>query len=69
MELGTALLEALLAEAPRRELHTVLAAVDVANIPSLNLHEKLGFGRVGTFRKIGRKADHWHDVVCLQRML
>ena len=67
--LGTALLEALLAEAPRRELHTVLAAVDYANAPSLRLHEKLGFNPVGTFLEIGRKADRWHDVVYLQRML
>ena len=67
--LGTALLEALLAEAPRRELHTVLAAVDAANVPSLRLHEKLGFNPVGTFQEIGRKADRWHDVVYLQRML
>ena len=67
--LGTTLLEALLAEAPRRELHTVLAAVDAANASSLGLHEKLGFSRVGTFQEIGRKADRWHDVVYLQRML
>ena len=67
--LGTALLEALLAEAPKRDLHTVLAAVDAANEPSLRLHEKLGFNPVGTFHEIGRKADRWHDVVYLQRML
>jgi len=66
--LGTALLEALLALAPRRQLHTVLAAVDAANAPSLKLHEKLGFIRVGTFREIGRKADSWHDVIYLQRI-
>lgn len=67
--LGTALIEALIAEAKPRDLHTVLAAVDAANDASLRLHEKLGFMHVGTFREIGRKADCWHDVVYLQRML
>jgi len=67
--LGTALLEALLAEAVKRGLHTVLAAIDVGNAASLRLHEKLGFSRVGTFREIGWKADRWHDVVYLQRMV
>jgi phosphinothricin acetyltransferase len=47
----------------------VLAAIDAGNATSLRLHEKLGFSRAGTFREIGRKADRWHDVVYLQRMV
>ncbi|MEY8878729.1 MAG: N-acetyltransferase family protein, partial [Leptothrix sp. (in: b-proteobacteria)] len=37
--------------------------------PSIRLHEKAGYVRVGHYREIARKYGRWLDVVFLQRML
>lgn len=49
--------------------HSVIARVVGSNGPSIALHERCGFERVGVEREIGRKYGHWLDVVELQRML
>src|SRR5262245_4275412 len=43
---GRALMEALLAEAGRRDVHVVVAAVDSENTGSIAFHEALGFVEV-----------------------
>lgn len=50
-----------------RELIAVVG--DSANLPSIRLHEKLGFDRVGTHRNVGFKFERWLDTVHLQRSL
>ncbi len=46
-------------------LHRIEADVDVENIPSLALLEKLGFEREGLFRDRWRVYDAWKDSVML----
>ena len=46
-------------------LHRIEADVDVENIPSLALLEKLGFEREGLFRDRWRVYDEWQDSVML----
>ena len=65
---GRALLERLLADTEAAGIWTVQAGIQAENLPSLALHEQVGFRRVGIRERIGR--DHngvWRDVVLLER--
>lgn len=65
---GAALLEALIAECRRRDFRTMLAIIgDSENTGSIGLHERFGFGHIGTMRGVGYKFDRWLDVVTMQR--
>ena len=45
------------------------ARVTAVNDPSLRLHERHGFVRVGLEREVAWKLGRWLDVVVLQRLL
>ena len=60
--LGLALMRELMAEAARRQVHTLVGAIDAANAPSIALHEKLGFSHAGTIRQAGFKFGRWLDL-------
>jgi L-amino acid N-acyltransferase YncA len=65
---GRALLERLLAETDMEGIWTVQAGIQAANAPSLALHERVGFRRVGVRERIGRDRDGvWCDVVLMER--
>ena len=64
---GRALIEALLARAAAAGIHVMVAGIDGDNTDSIRFHERLGFEQVGRLREIGRKHDHWLDLVLLQR--
>ena len=59
--IGGALLKALLEILKLQNIVTVYSIITSPNIPSEQLHEKLGFKRVCTFEKAGYKFDSWHD--------
>ncbi len=55
-------------EAGVREVIAVIAnTADAA--PSIRLHEKAGFVRVGEMDRVGRKFDEWIGVVMMQKSL
>ena len=56
------------AEAGVREIIAVISASADA-VPSIRLHEKAGFTRVGEMPNVGRKFDEWLGVVMLQKSL
>ena len=56
------------AEAGVREIIAVISASTDA-VPSIRLHEKAGFTRVGEMPNVGRKFDEWLGVVMLQKSL
>lgn len=66
---GTAVMQAIIDGARRLGVHTLVAGIVPPNPPSVALHEKLGFRRVGTFREVGRKFGRWQDVEFFQLML
>lgn len=66
---GRALVEALLAIARTRRLHTMIAMIDADAAASIALHRKLGFAEIGRFREISRMRDRWLDLVAMQRMI
>ena len=56
------------AEAGVREIIAVISASTDA-VPSIRLHEKAGFVRVGEMPNVGRKFDEWLGVVMMQKSL
>lgn len=67
--LGRALLVDLLGRAKDLGHHTVVALISADQVPSLRLHESLGFTQAGLLREVGHKFDRWLDVAYLQKML
>lgn len=68
-KVGTALLGPLVEAARARGLHAILAVIDAENEPSIRLHAKFGFERVGLFRQVGFKFGRWLDVAYMERLL
>jgi phosphinothricin acetyltransferase len=67
---GTAVLRALIEGCERLAYRQLIAVIgDSAHAPSIALHAKLGFVRVGTLRSVGFKFGRWVDTVIMQRPL
>jgi phosphinothricin acetyltransferase len=60
--LGTALYTRLLQALPACDARRVLGCIALPNDPSVALHEKLGFKKIGIFERVGWKFDRWVDV-------
>lgn len=67
--IGTLLYEALLAELATEPVHRVFAGVALPNLPSIRLHERLGFRRVGEFTEAGWKFGRYWDVRWYEKRL
>ena len=67
---GRALLDRLVVEAEQRGFRQMIAVIgDSANLPSIRLHEALGFRHAGVFQSVGWKFGRWLDTVLMQRPL
>src|SRR6478672_1341800 len=65
---GRALLEAIIPASEAAGLWTLFAGVLAENAPSLALHERVGFRRVGVQMGMGQDPrGRWRDVVLLER--
>ena len=65
--IGRKLMERLLEEIDKTEInktdiHSLVSGIVLPNDPSVALHEKFGFVKIGQFREIGKKFDKWLDV-------
>ncbi|GHT15526.1 N-acetyltransferase [Bacteroidia bacterium] len=67
--IGKALLEALIAEARKRTVHSLIGVIDADNTVSISLHQKLGFNFCGKIPQAGFKFERWLDVVFYQLLL
>jgi L-amino acid N-acyltransferase YncA len=65
--IGSALLEALIAESERHGLWTLQAGIFSENRASLAIHDKAGFRVVGTRERLGALNGQWRDVVLMER--
>jgi phosphinothricin acetyltransferase len=59
---GDALYTGLLDDLRRRGFRSAIAVIALPNDPSVQLHERHGFVRVGQLREAGYKQGSWHDV-------
>lgn len=65
--LGSSLLRALLTDLDPESVRRVVAVISVIESDaSIRLHERFGFERTGTLRRIGWKFDRWIDCAVLQ---
>jgi phosphinothricin acetyltransferase len=69
---GRRLLDALIAATEEAGIWTIQSSVFPENIPSLALHERAGFRRVGIRERIavmpsGPRAGRWRDTVLIER--
>jgi phosphinothricin acetyltransferase len=66
---GRALLDALVAEAPRHGIWTIQTSIIDANEASLRLHEATGFRVVGRRERIAQLDGAWRDTLLLELRL
>ena len=64
---GSALLDALIAESERNGIWTLQATIFAENPISIHLHEKAGFRIVGRRERIGCLHGRWLDTVLMER--
>lgn len=67
--IGSLLYRPLLAMLEAQGFTQAFGAITLPNDASVALHERLGFVRAGTYRKVGWKQDGWWDVGLWQRPL
>jgi L-amino acid N-acyltransferase YncA len=69
---GKILMEEIIEQSEKAGFWTLQAGIFPENIPSINIHQSLGFRIVGERRKIGKMtygshAGEWRDVLLLER--
>lgn len=67
--IGRRLLAELIDAGRRKGLVSILANISADQIPSICLHEALGFEKVAHLRRVGMKFERWLDAVYFQLML
>lgn len=67
--LGRVVIEALVAAARDRQMHTMLGGIDASNVASIRLHERMGFQLVGKLPQVGFKFGRWLDLAFYQLLL
>jgi len=67
--IGRKLMERLLEEVRKTNIHTLVAAIVLPNDRSIALHEKFGFRQIALFKEIGYKFNEWHDVAYWELIL
>jgi phosphinothricin acetyltransferase len=65
--IGMLLYRSLFALLEHEDVHQVVAGIALPNDPSVRLHERAGFTRVGVFAQVGRKFDRFWDVAWFER--
>ncbi len=65
--LGRLLLTALVADSEAHGIWTLQAGIFAENRPSIALHERMGFRRVGVRERIAQRDGRWHDTVQMER--
>jgi L-amino acid N-acyltransferase YncA len=69
MGIGKSLYTALFKILKLQGYYNAYAGVTQPNIPSMRLHESLGFQHAGIYKNAGYKCGEWHDVIWLGLML
>ena len=67
--IGTRLMHHLIEDCRRRGCHALIACITADNLPSIQMHSRLGFHEVSHFREVGCKFDCWLDVIDLELVL
>jgi L-amino acid N-acyltransferase YncA len=65
--IGLRLLEELVSSTEAAGIWTIQTGIFPENVPSLRLHERVGFELVGRRKRIGKRAGVWRDVIAIER--
>lgn len=60
--IGTKLYTELLSILKQQNFHSVIGIIALPNQPSVALHEKFGFKKIGLFPEVGFKFNNWQNV-------
>ncbi len=66
---GRSLLAALIEHAASHDRHVIVGCIDASNEASRALHQSAGFVQTGLMPQVGRKFDHWLDLLIMQKTL
>ena len=66
-KIGSTLLEKLIKESEKHNIWTLQSSIFRENIPSLKIHKKLGFRKVGYRESIGKMNGKWRDSILLEQ--
>ena len=66
---GKALMAALIDRAKAQGMHVMVGGIEASNEASIELHERLGFERVGVMAQVGQKFGRWLDLLFMQLRL
>lgn len=66
-KIGKQLLKKLIIESEKEKLWTLQAGIFPENIPSIKIHEQLGFRKVGYRERIGQMNGIWRDTFLLEK--
>ncbi|WP_262695819.1 GNAT family N-acetyltransferase [Kordiimonas aquimaris] len=64
---GTVLLNKLVTASEQLNIWTLQAGIFAENTPSILLHEKCGFRRIGIREKLGALHGEWKDIMLMER--
>jgi len=67
--LGLLLMKKLITTASQQQYHTMIGGIDISNVGSVMLHEKLGFTHIGTVKEAAYKFNRWLDLGLYQLLL
>lgn len=66
--IGRRLLEAIVQEGQKKNIHTVIARITEGNEESIHLHESVGFFHIGVMKEVGYKFGKRLDVYLMQKI-
>ena len=66
---GRALVNEVISQARRSQMHNVIAGITTDNTPSLQLHRSLGFVDAGCIHQVGYKFGRWLDLTLMELLL
>lgn len=67
--IGRSLYEALFGALEGADVHRAYGGISQPNTASVQLHERMGFVQVGTWREVGRKFGRFWDVAVYERAM
>lgn len=67
--IGKMLLQPLIDEARKMNMHTIIAGIDADNKISIAFHKQFGFEEVGYIKEVGWKFERWLDLVFMQLII
>jgi L-amino acid N-acyltransferase len=67
--IGETLLRAVIDHARDAGKHVMIAGIEAGNLPSIRLHERLGFAVAGRFPQVGAKFGTWLDLTFMHLTL